>query len=81
VRIGPHRFVRHPGYLGALLMCTGFGLANRDWLIGILCGTGMWLAYRRRIGAEEDMLVNELGDAYREYMRTTPALLPPRVGS
>jgi protein-S-isoprenylcysteine O-methyltransferase len=80
VRDGPYRFVRHPGYLGTLLMWTGFGICTRDWLIGALCGTGMWLAYRRRIAAEEAMLVDQLGDAYREYMRTTPALLPLRPG-
>jgi protein-S-isoprenylcysteine O-methyltransferase len=76
VRDGPYRFVRHPGYLGTLLMWTGFGLSTRDWLIGALCATSMWLAYRRRIAAEEAMLVHQLGDAYRDYMRTTPALLP-----
>jgi protein-S-isoprenylcysteine O-methyltransferase len=80
-RAGPYRFVRHPGYLGTLLMWTGFGLSTRDWLIGALCGTGMWLAYRRRISAEEAMLVQQLGDAYRDYMRTTPALLPLRLNS
>jgi protein-S-isoprenylcysteine O-methyltransferase len=76
VRAGPYGFVRHPGYLGTLLMWSGFGLCARDWLIGALCGAGMWLVYRRRIAAEEAMLVDQLGDAYREYMRTTPALLP-----
>jgi protein-S-isoprenylcysteine O-methyltransferase len=81
VRNGPYRFVRHPGYLGTLLMWTGFGLSTRDWLIGAICGAGMWLAYRRRIAAEETMLVQQLGDAYRDYMRTTPALLPLRLRS
>jgi protein-S-isoprenylcysteine O-methyltransferase len=79
VRDGPYRFVRHPGYLGTLLMWTGFGLSTRDWLIGALCGAGMSVAYRRRIAAEETMLVNQLGDTYRDYMRTTPALLPLRL--
>jgi len=38
VRDGPYRFVRHPGYLGTLLMWTAFGLSTRDWLIGAVCG-------------------------------------------
>jgi protein-S-isoprenylcysteine O-methyltransferase len=76
VRDGPYRFVRHPGYLGTLLMWTGFGFSTRDWLIGAVCGVGMWLLYRHRINAEENMLLEQLGDAYREYMRETPGLLP-----
>jgi protein-S-isoprenylcysteine O-methyltransferase Ste14 len=57
-------------------MWTGFGLSTRDWLIGAVCGVGMWLLYRHRINAEENMLLEQLGDAYREYMRETPGLLP-----
>jgi protein-S-isoprenylcysteine O-methyltransferase Ste14 len=32
--------------------------------------------YLRRIKAEEAMLGQELGEAYRTYMAETPALLP-----
>jgi protein-S-isoprenylcysteine O-methyltransferase Ste14 len=57
-------------------MWTGFGLSTRDWLFGAVGGVGMWLLYRRRINAEENMLLEQLGDAYREYIRETPGLSP-----
>jgi protein-S-isoprenylcysteine O-methyltransferase len=76
VRSGPYRFVRHPGYLGTLLMWLGFGLSTRDWLTGILWLGVMSVMYWRRIQAEETMLRRELGKAYQEYMATTPRLIP-----
>jgi protein-S-isoprenylcysteine O-methyltransferase Ste14 len=76
VRTGPYRFVRHPGYLGTLLMWFGFGLSSRDWLIALLYGGVMRLMYERRIRTEESMLARQLGEAYVEYMRTTPGLVP-----
>jgi protein-S-isoprenylcysteine O-methyltransferase len=76
VRRGPYRIVRHPGYLGTLLMWLGFGLSTGDWLIGIGWAGLMFVLYRRRIAAEETMLERELGEAYRAYSVTTPQLIP-----
>src|SRR4029450_4198374 len=50
---GPYRLVRHPGYLGALLLWIGFGLAVRNWLVALAIGLAMALAYVRRIHHEE----------------------------
>jgi protein-S-isoprenylcysteine O-methyltransferase Ste14 len=76
VRTGPYRFVRHPGYLGTLLMWLGFGLSTRDWLTGALSAGVMLLMYWRRIEAEEAMLQQDLGQAYQAYMAHTPRLIP-----
>jgi protein-S-isoprenylcysteine O-methyltransferase Ste14 len=73
---GPYQLVRHPGYLGALLLWTGFGLAVRNWLatLGILLAVD--LAYARRIRSEEAMLATQLGEPYAAYQRRTWQLLP-----
>jgi protein-S-isoprenylcysteine O-methyltransferase Ste14 len=73
---GPYGLLRHPGYLGALMLWTGFGLVVSNWiaLLAIALGTGF--AYTRRIESEEAMLVAQLGDAYADYQRRTWQLLP-----
>jgi protein-S-isoprenylcysteine O-methyltransferase len=76
VRSGPYHFVRHPGYLGTLLTWLGFGLSTGHWLSGVVWAAVMSLIYWRRIQAEEAMLLRELGQAYQEYMASTPRLIP-----
>jgi isoprenylcysteine carboxyl methyltransferase (ICMT) family protein YpbQ len=53
VRSGPYRFVRHPGYLGSLLMWLGFGLSTCDWLAGaaaLSAMSGLYLRHQGRRG-------------------------------
>jgi protein-S-isoprenylcysteine O-methyltransferase len=76
VRSGPYRFVRHPGYLGTQLLWVGFGLSSQNWLAGPTCGLVMYLLYRRRMAAEETMLLQQLGRTYQDYMASTPQLIP-----
>jgi protein-S-isoprenylcysteine O-methyltransferase Ste14 len=67
-----HRYVRHPWYsLGLLLLWTRD--LNAAWLTTALAVT-LYLAIGSRL--EERKLVAQYGEAYREYMRRVPALLP-----
>lgn len=76
VRTGPYRLVRHPGYLGDLVMWIGFGLAAANWLVMAAVAATMAFAYRRRIRSEEAMLLASLGEPYRAYMRASWRLIP-----
>ena len=50
---GPYRFVRHPGYLGSLLIWAGFSLTSASVpVVGLVAGL-LIPAYRQRILAEE----------------------------
>ena len=73
---GPYRFVRHPGYAGVLLLWLGYGLAwTRPSTVAVtILPTAV--AYARRIAAEEALLGERLGDAYRDYRRRTARLVP-----
>jgi protein-S-isoprenylcysteine O-methyltransferase Ste14 len=75
VETGPYRWIRHPSYTGTLLTITGVLLATTNWLglVGILPALA-GLLYR--IHVEERALTDELGDAYRSYMRRTKRLVP-----
>jgi methanethiol S-methyltransferase len=72
---GLHKFVRHPLYLGTLLFIWGilfiFPFLNN--LIGCIIITLYTLV---GMGLEEKKLKMEFGDAYREYAKKVPKLIP-----
>lgn len=72
---GPYRFVRHPGYLGSLMIWTGFALTSRSVPVVELVGGLLGYAYHRRVGAEEALLRRDL-PGYIEYSRRTKRLIP-----
>ncbi|MGD0752280.1 MAG: isoprenylcysteine carboxylmethyltransferase family protein [Anaerolineales bacterium] len=76
VQSGPYRFIRHPGYLGVILMWSGAGLAAGNWIVILLVLVCIGLAYHYRILTEEAMLLENLGEAYARYQAHTWRLLP-----
>jgi protein-S-isoprenylcysteine O-methyltransferase Ste14 len=75
VQSGPYRWVRHPSYTGGLLTIVGVllccvNLASLAALVVAAAG------YAYRITVEERALANDLGPAYRDYMRHTKRLIP-----
>ena len=75
---GFYRFVRHPSYLGALLAMAGWALVFRS-IIGLLLTAAMCVPIIARIRAEEEFLVQEFGDQYREYQQRTRWRLLPLI--
>ena len=75
-RGGPYRWVRHPGYLGSLLVLNGIALASGNWVTLLVSLVVTFAAYCYRIAVEDDMLVAALGNSYAEYRRDVGALLP-----
>jgi len=72
---GMHARVRHPIYLAGLLMLTGWtvgsGLLANHLLLGWVVVAGAVM-----VRLEERELVARFGDAYREYKRKVPAIIP-----
>jgi protein-S-isoprenylcysteine O-methyltransferase Ste14 len=79
IRTGPYAHVRHPIYLGMLLFLFAFALGLGHWaqlliaLPAFIAGT----AIRTRL--EDGLLEQQFGEAFRDYRRTTPALIPRLV--
>ena len=73
---GPYRVVRHPGYLGDILMWSGAAFATLNWIAFSGLTLAALLAYGYRIRVEESMLQETLGEAYHAYMVRTWRLLP-----
>ncbi len=76
IQRGPYRLTRHPSYTGVLITLMGMGLALTNWasLIAALVIPAVGFLYR--ISIEERVLVEALGDPYREYMQRTRRLIP-----
>jgi protein-S-isoprenylcysteine O-methyltransferase Ste14 len=77
VETGPYRIVRHPGYMGSMLLWMGAGLATMNWLITGIIGIITASAYVYRIRSEEIMLEQSFGADYQAYQRRTWKLVPP----
>ena len=80
---GAQRYVRHPLYSGTFLLLIGFLLFSPTLANAIMVGA---LILYTLIGIrwEEQKLIQRFGDAYREYQKEVPALIPrewPRFGA
>ena len=75
-RTGLYRFVRHPSYLGLLLVFLAVGLHSRNWisLAVVIVPTTAALLYR--IHVEETVLVKAFGEEYVAYSKATKRLVP-----
>jgi protein-S-isoprenylcysteine O-methyltransferase Ste14 len=76
VRQGPYRFVRHPGYLGSILIWVGAAASSGNLLSLAAVSALLAVAYAYRIVTEERMLIDALGKAYVEYRRHSWRLVP-----
>ncbi len=72
---GIYRLARHPVYLGVLMVSVGVPIWTASW-IGLLIMLGIIPLIVGRIRSEEQMLIDEYGDSYRAYEKTTHKLIP-----
>ncbi len=75
VRRGPYRLVRHPIYTG--LIVAGIGTAviylRPLGFVGVLVvAAGLW----NKLQMEEQFMVQQFGEEYRQYRRRVRALIP-----
>jgi protein-S-isoprenylcysteine O-methyltransferase Ste14 len=76
VTSGPYRWVRHPMYTSFFLSSIGNFLMTANWLVSIPSLVALIWMYLGRFAAEEEMMIEKFGDAYRLYMQKTGRLLP-----
>ena len=76
IRSGLYRHLRHPSYAGYLLGNLGLGMAYSNWLSIVIILVPDLAATLYRISIEEDALLENFGDEYFEYARSTKRLIP-----
>jgi len=72
---GPYAYVRHPQYVGFILIMFGFLLQWPTLLTLAMFPVLVWM-YARLARAEEREMSAEFGDAYRRYAERVPAFMP-----
>lgn len=73
---GMYSTVRHPLYLGNVLMWLGPAMLTfQSYFIGIFLLI-YWLYYERIMLAEEDYLRGKFGQAYEDWAKGRPAFIP-----
>lgn len=75
IQHGPYRFVRHPAYLGYLLMAVGICLGYAS-LIGLINFLFLLICFQYRMKVEEKILVNHFGELYLQYAQKTKKIIP-----
>lgn len=76
VETGLYKFIRHPGYLGQLMIFFGISTSLSNWLSVLLMMTTVTAGYLYRIKVEEKFMLKEMGEDYREYQARTKRIIP-----
>jgi protein-S-isoprenylcysteine O-methyltransferase Ste14 len=76
IESGPFAYVRNPLYIGNMLLWVGFALTARLWWLAPIAFALLAAEYHAIVGWEERLLVQRIGDAYRDYMRRVPRWVP-----
>ena len=79
---GPYAYLRHPLYLGTMLIGTGFAFGLGGWpAMGVLLVLWPWFAlsyYPRKERVEGERLEARYGERFARYRTSVPALWPRR---
>jgi protein-S-isoprenylcysteine O-methyltransferase Ste14 len=76
VETGLYKYIRHPGYLGQLIIFLGISTCLSNWLSVLLMIIPVLLGYLNRIKVEEKFMVEQLGQNYQDYKKRTKKLIP-----
>jgi protein-S-isoprenylcysteine O-methyltransferase Ste14 len=75
ITAGPYRWIRHPRYLGAVLLSLGLSLAFRSW-VGLAAGLLVLGVLLFRIHDEEALLHREFGEEWERYAQKSWRMMP-----
>jgi protein-S-isoprenylcysteine O-methyltransferase Ste14 len=76
VETGLYKFIRHPGYLGQLMIFIGLSTSLSNWLSILVMLLPVTVGYLYRIQVEERFMIEQLGDAYLKYQKRTKRIIP-----
>jgi len=76
IETGLYRIIRHPGYLGQLIIFLGISTCLSNWISILLMIMPVLLGYLNRINVEEKFMVKNMGQKYLDYQKRTKRLIP-----
>jgi protein-S-isoprenylcysteine O-methyltransferase Ste14 len=73
---GLYNIIRHPSYMGGILILTGLSLGMNSLLSFLVIVPPVYFAFLYRIKVEESVLKKEFGSEYEEYMKKVKRIIP-----
>lgn len=73
---GIFKTIRHPMYAAHLLWALAQPLILTNWIAGFSFLIAQIPLFLLRVGAKEQMMLDQFGDQYRDYMKNTGRLFP-----
>jgi protein-S-isoprenylcysteine O-methyltransferase Ste14 len=76
IETGLYKSIRHPGYLGQLIIFIGISTSVSNWLSILFMMIPVCIGYAYRINVEEKFMIEQLGEDYLNYQKRTKRLIP-----
>lgn len=76
IETGLYHSVRHPGYLGQILIFIGISLSLSNWISVLLMMIPVGIGYIRRMNVEEKFMAQQMGEKYIAYQKRTRRMIP-----
>jgi len=76
VKSGPYQWIRHPIYSAYLVNYLGGGLLADNIVLTFVPAILFSILVALRVNTEEQAMLEQFGDEYREYMKQTGRFLP-----
>ena len=76
IETGLYKFIRHPGYIGQLIIFIGISTSISNWLSIPAMMIPVTLGYLYRIKVEEIFMLEQLGEDYLNYQKRTKRIIP-----
>jgi protein-S-isoprenylcysteine O-methyltransferase Ste14 len=73
---GLYKVIRHPGYLGQLIIFIGISISLSNWLSILAMTIPIMIGYGYRIKVEERFMLEQLGKDYLDYQKRTKRIIP-----
>ena len=73
VRDGVYGVVRHPMYVGGMVMFISHPFFGQHWTVAVSSAVGAVCCYML-VRSEDQRLMEKFGDSYTEYMREVPGV-------
>jgi protein-S-isoprenylcysteine O-methyltransferase Ste14 len=76
IETGLYKRIRHPGYLGQLMIFAGISISLSNWLSILLMMIPIVIGYVYRMDVEERFMIEQMGETYLNYQKRTRRLVP-----
>jgi protein-S-isoprenylcysteine O-methyltransferase Ste14 len=76
IESGLYKSIRHPGYLGQMIVIIGTSVSLSNWLSVLSMIIPVVFGFIYRINVEERFMIEQMGEKYIEYKKRTKRLIP-----